>query len=419
VLSSILASGAVVFSGCAGSDAEGADATVFQGARVIPGDGSTAIEDAVFIVQGDRFTALGRRGEVEVPNGATVVDLTGKTVMPAILNGHTHPSTDRAERIEQLQHLAYYGQSMAVSMGLDEGEAAAELRATPPVDGARTLIAGRGITTPEPGRSEVPYWVTTEDEARAAVRELAAQNVDLVKIWVDDRNGQYEKLPPELYGPVIDEAHQHGLKVSAHIFALEDAKGLLRAGIDMFAHGIRDQDVDDELMQLWAERPDVYLIPNLPGPGVATDLSWLSGSVPADQLAEMQSREADRPAAQESFGIQARNLARLADAGVKISFGTDGLTPWAAHQEMEDMVRTGMSPADVITAATGNTASLFGLTDMGVVGAGKSADFVVLDANPLEDITNTRRIDAVYLRGQAIDRDALGARFLGQATMQQ
>ncbi|HEX9771746.1 MAG TPA: hypothetical protein VGA50_21455 [Kiloniellales bacterium] len=113
----------------------------------------------------------------------------------------------------------------------------------------------------------IAYGVTTEDEAHAAVRELAAANVDMVKIWVDDRRGTVEKLTPELYGAVIDEAHRHDLRVAAHIFALADAKGLLRAGLDGFAHGVRDMDVDDELMALLAERPETFLIPNLPDSG--------------------------------------------------------------------------------------------------------------------------------------------------------
>jgi imidazolonepropionase-like amidohydrolase len=128
----------------------------------------------------------------------------------------------------------------------------------------------------------------------------------------------------------------------------------------------------------------------------------------------MQDASRDRPAAQESFGIQARNLARLDQAGITVAFGTDGSTPWAVHQEMEDMVRSGMSPADVIVAATGNSADLLRMSDVGTMAAGKSADFIVLDANPLDDITNTRRIAAVYLRGTAVDRDALGARLSGR-----
>ena len=144
------------------------------------------------------------------------------------------------------------------------------------------------------------------------------------------------------------------------------------------------------------------------------DLGWLSGTVPPDRLEELQEASIDRPAAQERFGIQARNLARLSDAGVKIGFGTDGSVPWAVHLEMEDMVRSGMPPADVIAAATGNSAELLQMTDVGTLAAGRSADFIVLEANPLDDITNTRRIDAVYLRGTAVNREGLGARFRGR-----
>ena len=395
-----------------GSDAPESTAVAYQGARLIVGDG-TVIDDAVFVVDDGLFTQVGAQGAVEIPDGAARMDLGGKTVMPAIVNAHLHLDPERDARTGQLQHMAYYGASLVVSLGHDEGEAPFEMRDESVPDGARSQTAGRGITTPEPGRSEVPHWVTTEEEARAAVRELAAQQVDIVKIWVDDRGGQYERLSPELYGAVIDEAHANSLRVTAHVFRLEDAKGLLRAGIDAFAHGIRDMDVDDELVELWRERPDVVLVPNLPGPGVVEEFGWLSGTVPADRVAEMNAGSTDRPAAQESFGIQARNLVRLGQEGVKVAFGTDGSSPWAVHQELADMVRTGMSPGDVIVAATGTSAEFVGADDLGTVEAGKSADFLVLDANPLDDITNTRAISAVYLRGVAVDRDGLGERFRG------
>ena len=413
-MSVVLSLGAVLMAGCTGPEAGSrADVTVFEGARLIVGDGSAPIEDAVFVVEGDRFTQAGRRADVEVPGGATRVDLSGKTVMPALVNTHVHLASTRDDRVDQLQHMAYYGAGLVVSLGLDSGDVPFEMRDEAVPDGALSRTAGRGITAPEVGRTEVPVWITNEPEARTAVQALADRQVDLVKIWVDTRGDQYEKLSPDLYGAVIDEAHMHGLRVTAHVFTLEDAKGLLRAGIDAFAHGVRDQDVDDELVALWRERPNVVLVPNLPNPGVAVDLGWLSGTVPADRLQEMQEASRDRPAAQESFGIQARNLARLNQAGVTIAFGTDGSTPWAVHQELEDMVRSGMTPAQVIVAATRNSAELMQITDIGTVAVGKSADFIVLDANPLDEITNTRRIATVYLRGMEVDRDALGARFRG------
>ena len=286
-----------------GSDAPESTAVAYEGARVIVGDG-TVIDDAVFVVDDGLFTQVGAQGAVEIPDGAARMDLGGKTVMPAIVNAHVHLDPERDARTGLLQHMAYYGASLVVSLGHDEGDAPFEMRDEIVPDGARSQTAGRGITTPEPGRSEVPYWVTTEEEARDAVRELAAQQVDIVKIWVDDRGGQYERLSPELYGAVIDEAHANSLRVTAHVFRLQDAKGLLRAGIDAFAHGIRDMDVDDEVVELWRERPDVVLVPNLPGPGVVEEFGWLSGTVPADRIAEMNAGSTDRPAHRNPSGYR-------------------------------------------------------------------------------------------------------------------
>ena len=387
-------------------------AVVYEGARLIVGDGKT-IESSAFVVENGRISQVGARGQVKVPAGASRVDLTGKTVMPAIVDAHTHMPTERQALVDLLQRKAYFGVAAVISMGQDNNDVAFQLRQDPVPGAARLRTVGRGITAPEPGRTEAPYWVTTEAEARKAVQELAAKKVDMVKIWVDDRDGKYKKLTPELYGAIIDEAHKQKLRVTAHIYTLDDAKGLLRAGLDGFAHTVRDKDIDDEFVALAKKQKALFYVPNLPDPGVKTDLSWLSGSISAQELTKLQAgASTDRPDVQKLFGIQARNLARMNKEGFFIAMGTDGGVAWAHHLEMADMVAAGLTPAQVITTATRNAAQLLRLDDLGTVAAGKSADFIVLDANPLDDITNTRKISAVYLRGAAVDRAAIRARIL-------
>ena len=383
-----------------------AGTTVFEGARLIVGDGQPPIDNGAFVVTGNRIVQVGTAGSLKVPQGAARVSLAGKTVMPAIVDTHTHLSQTREALTEDLRRRAYYGVSAAMSLGQDAGDLPFEMRAQTLPGAARFFTAGRGITMPEPGRSDVPYWITSVDEGRKAVQELAAKKVDIVKIWVDDRDGKYKKLTPDLYGPIIEEAHKRGLRVTAHIFTLDDAKELLRAGIDAFAHGVRDRDIDDEGLALFKKRQNVVVVPNLPDRGVKTDVSWLRDSLSEAEFKKLQASAIDRPELQAPFGIQARNLAKLSGAGVRIALGTDGNIPWSAHLEMADMVASGMSPMQVIVASTRNSAEFLRMNDAGTLAANKSADFIVLDANPLDDITNTRRINAVYLRGAGVDRAA-------------
>jgi imidazolonepropionase-like amidohydrolase len=245
-------------------------ATVFEGARVIVGDGRV-IENATFVMQGDRITQVGAAAAIKAPTGATPVSLAGKTVMPAIVDAHVHTSTTQPELATDLRQRAQFGVGAALGMGLDGTDAPFAQRAQTTPGLARLYLAGRGITAPEKGRTEVPHWITTEAETRKAVQDEAAKKVDLIKIWVDDRDGKFPKLTPALYGPVIDEAHKRKLRVAAHIFSLADAKELLKAGVDAFAHGIRDRDIDDEIVAMFKERKNVVLIPNMPDRGVAAE----------------------------------------------------------------------------------------------------------------------------------------------------
>jgi imidazolonepropionase-like amidohydrolase len=410
------------------------DATVFEGARLIVGDGSEPIENAAFVVEGSRFTQVGRRGELDVPANAARVDLAGKTVMPTVTDLHVHlfmyipegfvtfepprPLTDQEVReafIDGLRRQAYFGVGAILEIG-DAGPLVSELRSAPIPGGALVRDGGWGIR----GTS-----ATTEEEVRKAVQQHAARQADLIKIYVDSgADRKNETLTPAMYGALIDEANRHGFRVLAHMRHLEEAKGLLRAGLHGFAHGVRTAELDDEVVGLFKQRPDVFITPNLPPRGVMPDLEWIRGAYTPEGFKRVveevnTGRSAiafnlERP--RERFAIQAANLRRAKAEGVRLGLATDSAVGWSAHIEMEDMVIAGMTPAEVIVAATQTSAEILGLSDHGSVAPGKSASFIVLDANPLDDIKNTRRIADVYVRGTRVDRAALSARWTGGAS---
>ncbi len=372
--------------------------TAYEGARVIVGDGRV-LDNTALVVSGAKITQVGGT----VPAGATRVNLAGKTVMPMLIDTHTHLSTTREKLVTDLRQRAYFGVGAAMSLGTDNYELL-DLRNKDNPGMARFFSAGKGISRTE-GRPTLE--INSVEEARKAVQTNVGYKVDIIKVWVDDRDGKVDKVLPSQYEAVIDEAHKNGLRVTAHIFNEIDGKRLIRAGIDAFAHSVRDKDIDDEMLALYKSNPNLVVNPNLPDRGVKQDLSWLKASLAPADYAKLEEGNTDRPRQQAAYGIQARNLAKINAAGVKIVLGTDGNRAWAPHEEAADMVAAGMTPMQVIIAATKNAAEFLKMSDTGTLEAGKNADFIVLDANPLDDITNTRKISQVILRGAAVDRSRL------------
>jgi imidazolonepropionase-like amidohydrolase len=422
---------------------------LYENARLIPGDGQPAIERAALLVRDGRVERLGRAGAVGLPRGATRVDLTGKTLLPTLINVHTHVGFQKGDTytrenysreaiLDDLNRALYFGITAVVSQGIDPGDTALRIRAEQAagrLSGARLFIAGRGIGFPNAGPGAdtyrgIAYSVTTPEEGRKAVREQAALKVDLIKIWVDDRNGRAPRMTPDVSHAIIDEAHRHGLKVNAHVFYLSDVTDLANAGIDGFAHLARDKELDDATVQAIVRR-GVVMMTTLGTPERTTHTSvpptlaaWLDGPVRAAAPAAMIDRvkagfggrdDATAAGNRERYAILQRTVAKLAKAGAKIALGSDtgiqdhpfGITD---HRELELLVEAGMTPMQVLTAATSTSAAYLKLADQGVLAAGKRANFMVLDANPLDDIGNTRRIANVFVDGREIDRAALAAR---------
>jgi imidazolonepropionase-like amidohydrolase len=424
----------------AGAQRGSGDARWFEGARLIVGDGNAPIENGAFLVEGQTFVWVGKQGQRQPPSGATRVDLAGKTVMPALIDGHNHiglvnerdgsnskANYRRENLVDQLQRYAYYGTAATMSMGLEaDQELAYELRDQVIPNAARFLTVGKGIAaTPIAGppgepRLGIPHGARTVQEGRDHVRELHARGVHFVKIWVDDRNGDVPKLSPAVYRAIIAEAHASGMEVLAHLSrttALADAKDLLESGVDGFVHLVRDRDVDEQYLAAVRAHPRVWSGPNMPVPATRDTIGALAETLPASVIDTMRTQlaqaEAQGNPPNELFELHCRNLRKIHDAGMVIGLGTDGTGDgFGAHEQIEAYTRCGMTPMQAIVAGTGTNARVLHLDRMGTIAAGKEASFNVLDANPLEAITNTRRISMIYLRGKELDRQALRAGFM-------
>jgi imidazolonepropionase-like amidohydrolase len=427
------------------SQAPSADVLVLNNFTLIDGRGGAAAANSALIATDGRITWVGPAAELKAPAGATVQNLAGKFVMPGMVDLHTHVSNSDVEMQDpvrfftregvtrDLQLYASYGTTAVVSQGTDQKPLVYEVRAEqrngrPKV--ARLFTAGRGFTVKDgfptnkgnvPG---IPYEPSTPQEAAAQMEELAAEKPDVVKIWVDDRFGDFKKTPIEISKAIIDVAHKHGIKVVAHVFYLADAKQLVAAGLDAFGHSVRDRAVDDELIQL-IKKHGTWVIPTLYREWATfmfeEPQQFLNDPFFARGLDERQKTVLASPAYHKALigdkyfprypGVlktAKENLKRLADAGVPIGFGTDSgvltrFEGFGEHMELELMVEAGMTPAQVITTATKSSAEFLGQDkDLGTLEQGKWADLIVLGADPLASIRNSRQIEAVYIAGNKV-----------------
>ena len=396
--------------------------TAFTGARLIIGDGET-IESGTIVVRDGVIEAVGASDAVAVPEDASTVDLAGKTVTPGLINAHGHVNNViglRADAsfyteehvVNQLALYARYGITTVASLGGDGPEAVAVRdREGPDLKHARIRVAGPVIVADTP------------EQAAERVNAAADMNVDFIKIRVDDNLGATRKMTPEVYQAVIDTAHERGLMLTAHMYYLDDAKGLMTAGADFLAHSVRDVDVDQELIDMLTAS-DVCYCPTLmrevstyvyeDRPEWFDDPFFLKDADP-EVIAALEDPERQEgirnSSSAQTYKAQLpqamRNVKALHDAGVRIAMGTDTgpaarFQGYFEHGEMDLMVESGMTPMQTIVASTRDAADCLGLEGVGTLEVGNFADFVVYTANPAEDIGNTRTMESVWIAGNAV-----------------
>lgn len=392
------------------------------GATIIDGTSAAPISNGVLVITDGRVRSIGPAAAVGIPEGARVIDVSGKTIMPGLINAHGHVGDtvgldtgdySRANLLRQLQLYARYGVTTVFSLGGDaeQGFALRDEQQHAGLDRARVFVAGDVIT----GNSE--------QEIRARVNAVADLGTNFVKVRVDDNLGRTDKLSRPLFEALVDQAHARRLPVAVHLFYLEDAKHVLRAGGDLIAHSVRDQPVDAELISLLSER-DVCYIPTLTRevstfayeevPEFFSD-PFFTREVEQSIISELtqperMSRMANSSAAQAykaGLEVAMDNVGALHRAGIALAMGTDTGPParfqgYFEHMELNLMVQSGMSPLDAIRSATGVAASCMGRSDIGTLEPGRWGDFVVLGANPADDINNTKTLESVWIAGNRV-----------------
>jgi imidazolonepropionase-like amidohydrolase len=460
---------ALLFLSAMPSAAQNPTVTLYEGARLITGDGAV-IENSAFIVTNNLFTRVGRKSELPLPAGATRVDLTGKTVMPTLVDLHGHfgyqnlaegtmskETFTRENLIDHLQRLAYNGVGAVIGVGdlvsrsdlhggrTSWGDVPLRVRNEVVPGAALFKTAGPGMAWPgsgaqgHPSRMDVAYPVSTPEEARAAVRDYVQMKPEFIKIWVDDRDGTKKTLTPALFGAILDEAHKLNVPVAVHNVKLSDAKAMMRGGMEGWLHvPVRGGEVADaELIAIVKDRiarnnrPVMWMTPALitawmNTQGGAKRPAWLDDPLLTSTYSHQDIEQfwgdplkkmtpADVARAKQAFASDAKNAMMLRAAGMKIVAGTDTgqtrhLMAYFNHLDLESQVAMGLTPMEVIVGATRDGAAI-GKFNSGLVAPGRQADFIVLDANPLDNIANTRKINKVYLRGAEVPRAQYAARW--------
>jgi imidazolonepropionase-like amidohydrolase len=413
---------------------------VLRNFTLIDGTGKAALANAALVITDGRIQYAGPASVAKAPAGATTMDLKGKFIMPGIINLHGHignviglvqdpANFTRVNTEKNLKTYASYGVTSVISMGSDQDlsfQIRAEQRAGRPAY-TRLYTAGRGFTgkggypTSAPGMKGVPFEVENAQQVAKDVAWLAEKKVDLVKIWVDDHFGKERKIPMDVSKDIIEEAHKHNLRVSAHIYYLDDAKGLMERGLDALAHSIRDKPIDDATIALMKSKGKwqqaATLTREMSAFAYASPPAWLDDpffnrsvvpSVITTLKTPGQKAVPSDPRFQAALDMAKKNLKRIADAGVKLGFGTDTGPPgrfpgYFEHVEMQLMAEAGLKPAQIIQIATRNSAEFLGASDLGTLEAGKWADLIVLSRNPLDDIRNTRSIETVMIAGRKVN----------------
>lgn len=431
------------------SQVQAQNTLVFRHANIISGTSDKIQTNQTLLVRDGIIVSLYAEGG-QLPKDATYIDVTGKYLMPTLFNMHGHlgiikGNTNAAGNYtadnvrNQLRRYQQYGVGAVLSMGTEQP------LLLPLRDSSRagvlpgaiiySALYGFGVADGAPpvamGMTRV-FRPETPEQARQQVDSLAALKPDVIKIWVDDFGGSMPKMKPEIYTAILQRAHQKGIRVAAHVYYLEDARKLVRLGLDIIAHSIRDKEVDEAFITQMKQHRVVY-IPTLSldefayayeqTPAWVNDPFFRTSLEPGvyemvTSAAYKQKVMNDPKTAKEKAALKTamRNLVKLYRAGVMIALGTDsGAMPirpqgFAEHQEMELMVQAGLTPGEVIEISTLNGARLLGTAHtQGSIETGKQADFIILDANPLSDIRNTHKINAVYLKGRQVSYGPSGA----------